>query len=614
MFRSRSVALLGRRSRVVLVTATLAAALGAGMLTAHNAVATASTGINIDGQGGKAGRGTVSARLTVRQYDILVAFVAADGLTNAYQTARVSGAGLQWTLVRRANQRLGDAEIWTALANRAVTAATIASTLAVSGMYQQLSVIAFGNARGVGASGGGSSSGVAPSVSVQATAMGSLTYAVGNDWDNAIHRTLGAGQTLTAEYLAPVNDTYWVQRRTAATMFAGAVTLADVAPTRDQWNMAAVEIVPLHRPPMPRPPHLRVYPTVDVTASASSSTPPSVAPASSSAPPQSSSVSSASAASTSSSSVPSASAPSSSAAPSSSSTRAAPSTRYPDATTTGVPPGVTLANIAGKSGIGWSADSSGNVTVTGGSVTLDGYLIAGRVAADNVTGFTLANSKVECIGEDSWCVTLGDSATIRDTEIGGRGCSAAQLAARNVNCYGYAAGVWTGTTSATQNLLLRDNIHSLTRAVQNDGGTTIQDSFFHDSVYDCAIRAGAQVCGLHSSASFMSKGHGSKYLHNTLEDGSTAVIFGQVYDNDGSTLGDVTIDDNRIIATREPNGYTSSFGVSIENKHIDIPASIRITNNMFDAGPWDVGPWRDDGIGYTITGNKIVPAGSPINP
>jgi hypothetical protein len=273
-----------------------------------------------------------------------------------------------------------------------------------------------------------------------------------------------------------------------------------------------------------------------------------------------------------------------------------------------------LTNVTNVQGNGWHGDSSGNVIVTANNAVINGYLIPGRVDPGSYVAMTLKDSRVECIGEDSWCVTLRDSSVISDSEIGGRGCTAAQQAAHLTVCYGYAAGVWTGSSGAsTANLIIRTNIHGLTRAVQDDGYTTVQDSYFHDSVFDCAIRSGATVCGLHSSALNMSKGHGIKILHTTLSDGNTADIFGQCYDP-GATLGDVTIDGNRFIATTEPNGYTSSFGVDIENKQLDNPSTIRITNNIFDAGPWDVGPWRDDGIGMTITGNVIVPAGSPINP
>ena len=56
-------------------------------------------------------------------------------------------------------------------------------------------------------------------------------------------RTVGASQTLVDQDLAPVGDTYWVQRQNATTPNSGtSVTMNDTAPTGDQWNLALIEI------------------------------------------------------------------------------------------------------------------------------------------------------------------------------------------------------------------------------------------------------------------------------------------------------------------------------------------------------------------------------------
>jgi hypothetical protein len=69
-------------------------------------------------------------------------------------------------------------------------------------------------------------------------------FGVGNDWDNAIPRTPGPDQALVHQFLAPVNDTFWVQRVVPVIPSSGtSVTLNDVAPTTDRWNLAVVEIV-----------------------------------------------------------------------------------------------------------------------------------------------------------------------------------------------------------------------------------------------------------------------------------------------------------------------------------------------------------------------------------
>jgi hypothetical protein len=45
--------------------------------------------------------------------------------------------------------------------------------------------------------------------------------------------------------LAPVGDTYWVQRQNAPTPTSGTiVTINDVSPTADRYNLAIVEVLP----------------------------------------------------------------------------------------------------------------------------------------------------------------------------------------------------------------------------------------------------------------------------------------------------------------------------------------------------------------------------------
>jgi len=46
------------------------------------------------------------------------------------------------------------------------------------------------------------------------------------------------------QYLAPVGDTFWVQRRTASTAASGTlVTINDTAPTGDRYNLSVCEIL-----------------------------------------------------------------------------------------------------------------------------------------------------------------------------------------------------------------------------------------------------------------------------------------------------------------------------------------------------------------------------------
>ena len=189
---------------------------------------------------------TTPAFTTTAASEVVLAFVAGDGPTAGGQTATLSGGGLTWTLVKRANTQAGTSEIWKATATSVLTNATVTAKLAKTGFDVSLTVVTFSGASGTGASAAASSITGAPTVSLTTTAAGSRVYGVGNDWDSATARTVGSGQAMVHQWVdAAVGDTFWTQCASAATVAAGAViTLNDTAPTADRSNFAAVEIVP----------------------------------------------------------------------------------------------------------------------------------------------------------------------------------------------------------------------------------------------------------------------------------------------------------------------------------------------------------------------------------
>jgi hypothetical protein len=158
----------------------------------------------------------------------------------------VSGAGLVWTLVQRANTQAGTAEIWRATAPAPLSNVVVTSTQSQGPYHQSLTVVAFIGAGGVGASAKQSGATGAPSVTLTTTKAGALVYGVGNDWDFAIPRTVSAGQTMVHQWVdTGVGDTFWAQAWTGKIDNAGTIArLADTAPTSDRWNFASVEIVP----------------------------------------------------------------------------------------------------------------------------------------------------------------------------------------------------------------------------------------------------------------------------------------------------------------------------------------------------------------------------------
>ena len=71
-----------------------------------------------------------------------------------------------------------------------------------------------------------------------------MILGVGNDFDNATARTLGTGQILIHQNLTSTGDTYWVQMLSSPVALSGTTaTLNDTAPTKDRFNLAAVELL-----------------------------------------------------------------------------------------------------------------------------------------------------------------------------------------------------------------------------------------------------------------------------------------------------------------------------------------------------------------------------------
>ena len=192
------------------------------------------------------GTGTVTtAPFSTAGPRLLVAFTSSDGPA-ASQSTTVTGAGLTWTLVQRADTEGGTAEIWTATATGPLTGVTVTSTPKIAKFDQSLVVTAFANAAGVGASASAGAATGAPGISLTTTQENSWVFAVGEDYTHATARTVAPGQHLDSQWVdTKPGETFWVQDPGGPTAQAGtSVTISDTAPAKDMWNMAAVEILP----------------------------------------------------------------------------------------------------------------------------------------------------------------------------------------------------------------------------------------------------------------------------------------------------------------------------------------------------------------------------------
>jgi hypothetical protein len=190
---------------------------------------------------------------TVAGNELLLAFVTGDYLSGTNTTViGITGGGLTWVLVARANTQRGNSEIWRAFGASRLTNAIVTATLSQS-VVSSITVMSFTGVSTSGTNGSGAigatktangSSG-APTASLVTTQNNSWVIGVGNDFDNAIARTLGSGQTLIHQDLTATGDTYWVQMRSTTTPTSGTtVTINDTAPTTDRWNLAICEILP----------------------------------------------------------------------------------------------------------------------------------------------------------------------------------------------------------------------------------------------------------------------------------------------------------------------------------------------------------------------------------
>ena len=157
---------------------------------------------------------TSPAFSTTSGNELLLAFIATDYLSGPNTTVTsVSGGGLNWVLVRRTNVQSGTSEIWRAFAPTLLSSVTVTATISQN-VACSLTVMSFAgvdatgtNGSGaIGATAGSNSSRGAPTASLTTTRNGSWVMGVGNDYDNAIGRTVGPNQSLVHQYLTPTGD------------------------------------------------------------------------------------------------------------------------------------------------------------------------------------------------------------------------------------------------------------------------------------------------------------------------------------------------------------------------------------------------------------------------
>ena len=184
--------------------------------------------------------------------ETLIAFVSSDQwpIDQQGQTATVTGGGLEWTLVTRANGVYGSAEIWKATTASIVPDLAVTATMSIGEAPMSMTVMSFVGSAGVGAFAAASGESGPPTVSLTTMAANSLVFAAGNDWDGGVERTPADHQSIIHQVALPdPGYTLWLQNYLLPIGAPGTVVqISDVAPSDHRWNVAAVEIVPLAAP------------------------------------------------------------------------------------------------------------------------------------------------------------------------------------------------------------------------------------------------------------------------------------------------------------------------------------------------------------------------------
>jgi uncharacterized protein (TIGR03437 family) len=185
--------------------------------------------------------------------ELILAFVATGYVSGMNTTvSRVSGGGLRWALVGRANTQSGTSEIWRALATTTVSN-VIVSALMSQSVQASITVMTFTGIDTSGTYGSGAIgaflgasalSGSPSSATITTTRNLSLVYGVGNTPGVAASRSVGPSQSLIRQQLASSPDTFWFQRGAFPVLTTGtAVTLNSTGSIAAPSNFIMCEIL-----------------------------------------------------------------------------------------------------------------------------------------------------------------------------------------------------------------------------------------------------------------------------------------------------------------------------------------------------------------------------------
>jgi RHS repeat-associated protein len=181
---------------------------------------------------------------TTQTGDLVVALASANTATTGAQLT-VSGGGLAWTKVVRADgtANSGTAEIWTARATGSLSGLSVQATSSAPFSAAQITVMVLGNAAGVGATGTGGTSSNYLTAPLTPTSPGSLLLAVGNNPSSVVRAPATDQVSLHDLSLGnPSSGDLWVERKGGVTSGTAQTYFAEI--NASAANLAAVEIIP----------------------------------------------------------------------------------------------------------------------------------------------------------------------------------------------------------------------------------------------------------------------------------------------------------------------------------------------------------------------------------
>jgi hypothetical protein len=200
----------------------------------------------VDTNGLHHSRSITSKKVTVAKNDeLLVAFVSANGPTGKAQSiTKVTGGGLEWSLVERGNARVGTSEVWQAHASQAQDPFRVKASFARSGYSSKITVAGFVDASTAGgATAHASGRRSAPSVTLTPQATNSVVWAAGRAVGERYDPRPGTGTRIVHDVgISDPRVGYWVQKASARTVAGKPVTISDNNTTSKPWGLTAVEI------------------------------------------------------------------------------------------------------------------------------------------------------------------------------------------------------------------------------------------------------------------------------------------------------------------------------------------------------------------------------------